>query len=71
MLTRISRKVYQARKKDTGRIYAMKVIRKRLARKNNISNHVISERNILKNVSLGHPFIANLYWAFQTKVSIE
>ena len=58
-------KVHQVRKKNDGRIFAMKVMRKEmLIRTNNVS-YTITERNILRNIR--HPFIASLYYAFQTK----
>lgn len=57
-------KVFQARKKDTGRIYAMKVLKKDHIIKNNAIKHTMSENHVLKNIN--HPFIVNLKYAFQT-----
>lgn len=57
-------KVFQARKKDTGRIYAMKVLKKDHVVKNNAVKHTMSENHVLKNIN--HPFIVNLKYAFQT-----
>jgi len=57
--------VMQVRKKDDGKIYAMKVLRKDtiIARKQ--VTHTKSEKNILMRIQ--HPFIVNLNYAFQTK----
>jgi len=58
-------KVMQVRKKDDGKIYAMKVLRKDtiIARKQ--VTHTKSEKNILMKIQ--HAFIVNLNYAFQTK----
>ncbi len=58
-------KVMQVRKKDTGRIYAMKVLRKEAVVQNDAIEHTISERNVLKKIS--HPFIVSLKYSFQTE----
>lgn len=57
-------KVHQVRKKDTGKIYAMKVLRKENLIKTNNVSYTITERNILRNIR--HPYIASLHFAFQT-----
>jgi len=57
-------KVMQVRKKDTGRIYAMKVLRKEAVVQNDAVEHTISEKNVLKRIS--HPFIVSLKYSFQT-----
>jgi len=58
-------KVMQVRKKDTGKIYAMKVLRKEaiIARKQ--VAHTKAEKTILQKIQ--HPFIVRLHYAFQTK----
>ncbi|KAJ3370995.1 hypothetical protein GGF31_003725 [Allomyces arbusculus] len=56
-------KVMQVRKKDTGRIYAMKILKKSHIVSREEVGHTISERNVLKN--LRHPFIVSLKFAFQ------
>eukprot|EP00339_Tiarina_fusa_P014069 CAMPEP_0117008260 /NCGR_PEP_ID=MMETSP0472-20121206/7836_1 /TAXON_ID=693140 ORGANISM="Tiarina fusus, Strain LIS" /NCGR_SAMPLE_ID=MMETSP0472 /ASSEMBLY_ACC=CAM_ASM_000603 /LENGTH=414 /DNA_ID=CAMNT_0004710243 /DNA_START=82 /DNA_END=1326 /DNA_ORIENTATION=- len=58
-------KVHQVRKKDTGQIFAMKVMRKEMLIETNNVSYTMTERNILRNIR--HPFIASLYYAFQTK----
>jgi len=58
-------KVHQVCKKNTGEIFAMKVMRKESLIKTNNVSYTITERNILRNIR--HPFIASLHYAFQTK----
>jgi len=57
-------KVMQVRKKDTGAIYAMKVLSKKHIVLNNEVEHTKAERNILEK--LNHPFLMNLVYSFQT-----
>jgi len=58
-------KVMQVKKKDDGKIYAMKVLRKEaiIARKQ--VTHTRAEKSILQKIQ--HPFIVRLHYAFQTK----
>lgn len=59
--------VYQVKKKDTKRIYAMKVLSKKLIVKKNEIAHTIDERNILvRTASQSCPFIVGLKFSFQT-----
>lgn len=59
--------VYQVRKKDTKRIYAMKVLSKKVIVKKNEVAHTIGERNILATTSSkSSPFIIGLKFSFQT-----
>jgi serum/glucocorticoid-regulated kinase 2 len=58
-------KVVQVRKKDDGKIYAMKVLKKQMIVERKQVEHTISERRILAN--LEHPFIVSLRFAFQTE----
>jgi len=58
-------KVMQVRKKDDGKIYAMKVLRKdNIIAKKQVA-HTKAEKHILEKVS--HPFIIKLNYAFQTE----
>ena len=57
-------KVMQVRKKDTGRIHAMKVLHKSNIVKRNQVEHTRTERNVLSR--LEHPFIVGLNYAFQS-----
>jgi len=57
-------KVLQVRKKDTGKIYAMKVLNKKNIIDNGELEHTRTEKNILQK--LIHPFLVNLNYSFQT-----
>ena len=57
-------KVLQVMKKDTKKIYAMKVLNKKNILENNELEHTRAEKNILQK--LIHPFLVNLNYAFQT-----
>eukprot|EP01094_Clydonella_sp_ATCC50884_P007025 TRINITY_DN1620_c0_g1_i4.p1 TRINITY_DN1620_c0_g1~~TRINITY_DN1620_c0_g1_i4.p1 ORF type:complete len:710 (+),score=219.36 TRINITY_DN1620_c0_g1_i4:56-2131(+) len=57
-------KVMQVRKKDTGRIYAMKILKKETVIAADAVQHTLSESNVLKRMA--HPFIVNLKYSFQT-----
>lgn len=54
----------QVRKKDSGRIYAMKIIRKdRIVARSEV-HHTLAERTVLSRIN--HPFIVPLKFSFQT-----
>ncbi|KAI3650893.1 hypothetical protein MP228_004374 [Amoeboaphelidium protococcarum] len=57
-------KVMQVRKKDTGRIYAMKIIRKASIVERSEVEHTLAERNVLAKIQ--SPFIVNLKFSFQS-----
>ncbi|KIM33955.1 hypothetical protein M408DRAFT_18924 [Serendipita vermifera MAFF 305830] len=58
-------KVMQVRKRDTGRIYALKTLRKaHIAEKGEVT-HTLHERLVLTKVS--SPFIVPLKWSFQSE----
>lgn len=57
-------KVMQVRKKDTGRIYAMKIIRKVNIVERSEVEHTLAERNVLAKID--NPFIVNLKFSFQS-----
>lgn len=58
-------KVMQVKKKDTGKIYAMKVLKKaHLVARKQVA-HTQTERKVLENID--HPFIVSLRFAFQTE----
>ena len=57
-------KVCKVRMKQTGKIYAMKILNKNFLIKNKMLRYAISECNILKKSS--SPFIITLHYAFQT-----
>jgi serum/glucocorticoid-regulated kinase 2 len=54
----------QVRKKDTGRIYAMKIIRKASIIERAEVEHTLAERNVLAIIR--NPFIVNLKYSFQS-----
>lgn len=59
--------VYQVRKKDTKRIYAMKVLQKKVIVQKKEVAHTVGERNILVRTALADsPFIVGLKFSFQT-----
>lgn len=58
-------KVYQVLKKGTSEIYAMKVMRKDKIMEKNHAEYMKAERDILTKI--GHPFIVQLRYSFQTK----
>jgi len=57
-------KVMLVRKKDTGKIFAMKTLRKAALIKRNQLEHTSTERKIVQKFD--HPFLCKLYFAFQT-----
>lgn len=57
-------KVMLVRKKDTGKVYAMKVLNKRTIIERNEVEHTKSEKSIL--MKLSHPFLVGLHYSFQT-----
>ncbi|KAF9449894.1 Pkinase-domain-containing protein [Macrolepiota fuliginosa MF-IS2] len=62
-------KVFQVRKKDTRRIYAMKVLsKKEIVAKKEVA-HTIGERKILQR-SLESPFLVGLKFSFQTDTEL-
>jgi serum/glucocorticoid-regulated kinase 2 len=58
-------KVMQVRKKSDGKVYAMKILKKRAIIARNQVEHTKAERKILQ--ALQHPFLMTLRYAFQTK----
>ena len=56
-------KVMRAKKKDTGNVYAMKVMDKKFITKENKASHVKLERIILDQ--LDHPGVIRLFFTFQ------
>ena len=58
-------KVMQVRKKTTGDLYAMKVMKKSDIVMRNQVKHTLTERNVLQSVR--HPFIVTMHYAFQSR----
>ena len=57
-------RVLQVRKKDTGMIFAMKVISKSFIIQKGKVEQIMIERRILSRMN--HPFIVKLHYAFQS-----
>ena len=57
-------RVVEVRKKDTGALYAVKVLSKSFLLKEEKAPQVLTERHVLANTN--HPFIVRLHWAFQS-----
>jgi serum/glucocorticoid-regulated kinase 2 len=57
-------KVMQVRKKDTGKIYAMKILKKTVIFSRKQVDHTKAERQILQ--AFRHPYLMSLNYAFQT-----
>jgi serine/threonine protein kinase len=53
------------RKKSDGKVYAMKILKKRAIIERNQVEHTNAERKILQ--ALQHPFLMTLRYAFQSK----
>ncbi|BFZ62958.1 Serine/threonine-protein kinase [Saitoella coloradoensis] len=63
--------VYQVRKRDTQRIYAMKVLSKKVIVQKKEVAHTIGERNILVRTAMADsPFIVGLKFSFQTPTDL-
>lgn len=59
--------VFQVRKKDTGQIYAMKVMRKEKVLEKEHGSYIRAESEILKTVI--HPYIVALRYSFQVRIT--
>lgn len=57
------------RKKDTGKIYAMKTLSKSKIKRDNKVENILNERAILERVA--HPFIVQMKYAFQNVITIK
>jgi serine/threonine protein kinase SCH9 len=63
--------VYQVQKKDTQRIYAMKVLSKKVIIQKKEVAHTLGERNILVRTAMSDsPFIVGLKFSFQTPTDL-
>jgi tRNA A-37 threonylcarbamoyl transferase component Bud32 len=58
-------KVMQVKHLKTGKVYAMKVMRKDAIIAKNQVTHTIDEKHVLQKIQ--HPFIVKLHYSFQTK----
>jgi len=60
--------VYLVKEKDTEELYAMKVIEKKKLTYQKYKQSIINEKEVMKK--LKHPFIAKLYYSFQTRTKL-
>ncbi|PAA72881.1 hypothetical protein BOX15_Mlig007623g1 [Macrostomum lignano] len=58
-------KVFLAKRKSDGRIFAVKVLQKEQIKKRNEVKHIMSERNVLVR-NIEHPFLCALHMSFRT-----
>lgn len=58
-------KVMLARHKQTGKVYAVKVINKKTIKQRDEVKHIMAERNVLMQ-NVKHPFLVGLRYSFQT-----
>lgn len=61
-------KVFQVKQRATGRIFAMKVMRKDKVLAKNHSEYMRQERDILTDID--HPFIVKMHYSFQTSTKL-
>ena len=59
-------KVVEVRKKETGMLYAIKIIKKEFLINEDKVHQILTERNILSRIS--NPFIVQMHWAYQTVI---
>ncbi len=57
-------KVYVARKRTTRDLYAIKVMKKELLLRKNMTSHVLAERRVMSLAK--NPYVVKLYYAFQS-----
>lgn len=58
-------KVILVKKLESGKLYAMKILKKEKVEKKKQEKNVVVERNILANVN--HPFVIEFFASFQNK----
>ncbi|KAJ6241258.1 serine/threonine-protein kinase pkga-related [Anaeramoeba flamelloides] len=63
-------RVFLAKKKKTGDIYALKVLKKEDMYLKNQVDHVTRERKIMSKTSNRNPYVVKLYYSFQTKQNL-
>ena len=61
-------KVYLVKKHDTGRVYAMKILKKGELIKQNLLIKTMAERHILEKCE--SPYLVKLHYAFQTSTKL-
>eukprot|EP01123_Difflugia_compressa_P012971 TRINITY_DN577_c0_g1_i1.p1 TRINITY_DN577_c0_g1~~TRINITY_DN577_c0_g1_i1.p1 ORF type:complete len:474 (-),score=112.71 TRINITY_DN577_c0_g1_i1:143-1564(-) len=61
-------RVLLVQKKDSGQVYAMKVLKKAVIAARGEIEHTRTERSVLSK--LDHPFLAKLHWSFQSEENL-
>lgn len=62
-------KVLLVKKKDTGQVYAMKILKKKAVFEKHQERHVIAEREILSRMN-NNPFFVRFYYSFQNETKL-
>lgn len=60
--------VYAVQKRDTGKLYAMKCMDKRLVKSRHATRMIMAERDVLASVD--HPFVSGLQYAFHDEKEV-
>eukprot|EP00048_Salpingoeca_helianthica_P020139 m.5014 g.5014 ORF g.5014 m.5014 type:complete len:482 (+) comp4432_c0_seq1:30-1475(+) len=60
--------VFLVRKKDTADLFAMKIMKKELLRRKNMSRQVVTERNAMASVN--NPFIVRLFYSLRSPTTL-
>ncbi|GAU98662.1 hypothetical protein RvY_09779-2 [Ramazzottius varieornatus] len=60
-------KVMLGREKTTGKLYAVKLLKKDIIISKDEVEHILTERHVLQSAGRSHPFLTHLQYAFQTK----
>ncbi|CAD8114639.1 unnamed protein product [Paramecium sonneborni] len=61
-------KVFKVKKKDNGKIYALKAMNKKQIFDSNLEQNAVIEKEVLNNSK--HPFIVNLKYSFQSQTKL-
>lgn len=61
-------RVVEVRKKDTGMLYAIKIMSKSFLAKEEKVQQILTERKVM--IESQHPFVVKLHWAFQSRAEL-
>lgn len=62
-------RVFLVRRKETGKLYAMKVLKKKTIKEKHQVEHTRTERRVLGRIN--HPYIVKLHWAFASSSNLH
>jgi serine/threonine protein kinase len=65
-----AQQVTEAKLRESGKAYAIKVLDKSHLKRNNKLSTALAEKNVLVRLGSGHPGIVRLHWAFQDEWSL-